>query len=197
MKILVALVAALAPATQSAPVVAAGPQVQLFREMGAALPPALEDVVTNRPLLPELHGKAVLVSFIAGTCRETCPLTEAKFAAIQSDLARDGDLGRVRLVLVTVDPLADTPARLRALAHKLGARPGTFALATGSPQAVARVLRAYDIEVRFNGGSRIDPDHTVALYLIDPTWHVRYDFGPAYPSAAIARLTNRFVRFGR
>jgi hypothetical protein len=52
-------------------------------DIGPVPPLALRDAVTGAPLLPQLKGKSVLVSFIAATCTDTCPLTEAKFARIQ------------------------------------------------------------------------------------------------------------------
>lgn len=166
----------------------------LFPDMGTASPLTLTDAATDRPLLPELRGKSVLVSFISATCRETCPMTEGTFAVVARDLGLKGDISRVQLVLVTVDPVHDTQPRLRALAHKLGIDRDTLHFATGSPQQVDRLLRAYGIAVHFRKGTRENPDHTVTSYLIDPSWHVRYDFGPGYPASAIARLTDRFIR---
>jgi hypothetical protein len=62
-------------------------------DLGPVPPLALRDAVTGAPLLPQLNGKSVLVSFIAATCTESCPLTEAKFARIQELLRRTGHLG--------------------------------------------------------------------------------------------------------
>ncbi len=165
----------------------------LFPDMGTASPLALTDAVTDRPLLPELRGRSVLVSFISATCREICPMTEETFAEVARALRLKGDISRVQLVLVTVDPVTDTKPHLRALAHKLGYNRDALHFATGSPQQIGRLLRAYGVAVHFRKGTRDDPDHTVALYLIDPNWHVRYDFGPRYPASAIARLTDQFI----
>lgn len=164
-------------------------------DLGAAYPLNLQDAVTRHPLAPELKGKVVLLSFIAETCRESCPVIESRFAAVQRLLRRNGDLGtRIHLVLVTVDPLEDTPAHLRTLAKKTGATSGVFHFASGSYVAVQRVLKAYGITVTFHGNSREDPDHTVAIYLLDPKMRIRYDFGLYYPPPLIARIAETLAR---
>ena len=153
---------------------------------------ALRDAVTGAPLLPQLDGKNVLVSFISATCADTCPLTEAKFARIEELLMRTGCLGsRIALVLVTVDPAIDTPTKLRGLAQATGAIPTAFHYATGSEAAVKRVLRGYGVTVDFRQGSRNDPDHTDATYLVDKDWHVRSVFSPSDGPSTIARAAER------
>lgn len=155
---------------------------------------ALRDAVTDAPLVPQLGGKNVLVSFIAASCSDTCPLTEAKFARVQELLKRTGRLGsHVALVLVTVDPAHDTPTTLRQLAQATGANPKAFHYATGSQAAVNEVLRGYGISVAFRKGSSIDPDHTDATYLVDKTWHVRAVFSPNDAPSKIARTIERLL----
>jgi cytochrome oxidase Cu insertion factor (SCO1/SenC/PrrC family) len=150
-------------------------------------PLALRDAVTNAPLLQQLDGKNVLVSFIAATCTDTCPLTEAKFARIQELRKRTGYLGsRVALVLVTVDPAIDTPTKLCGLAQATGAIPSAFHYATGSEAAVSRVLQGYGVTVSFREGSRGNPDHTDATYLVDKDWHVRSAFSRKDAPSTIA-----------
>jgi len=109
-------------------------------------------------------------------------------------LQRDGYLGsRVALVLVGVDPVEDTRQRLTALAKHAGAAPGAFHFATGSAARVQRILAAYGISVTFHHGSHVDPDHTVAIYLIDPRGRIRYDYGLFYASDVIARIAEQLA----
>ncbi len=164
-----------------------------FPDLGAAAPLRLTDAGSGRPLMPQLAGKSVLVSFIASTCRETCPLTEGTFVRVAQALQARGDLRRVGLVLVTIDPTTDTIDRLRNLARSVDGRNSAIHFATGSPEQIDDILRRYDISVRYHAGTREDPDHTAAIYLIDANGHVRYDFGIDYPPSAIARLTDRFA----
>lgn len=174
--------------------VMAGSTPASMPDMGPAYPLNLTDVVTNRPLAPEIRAKTVLLSFIAGTCGESCPVVEAKFAAVQHLLRRDGYLGpRVQLVLLTIDPVTDTPPKLRLLARKIGAVPGDFHLASGSVARVRRILDAYGIAVRFQHGTRADPDHVVAVYLLDPEMRIRSYFGLEDSPALIARTAEQLT----
>lgn len=162
--------------------------------MGPAGALDLVDAVSGRPLAPLVAGKVVLVSFIDSTCRESCPVVEAKFAAVQAKLERDGYLGsRVQLVLSGIDPVVDTLPRLAAKAHALHARSDGFHLAGGSANTLDPVLRAYGIDVTFHGASREDPDHPVEILLIDPAMRIRYDFAMFYTPQVMARISEQLA----
>jgi len=77
-----------------------------------------------------LQGKIVVVAAFLTSCTTSCPILAERMAALQE---RVGDrLGRdVYLLSFSVDPQADTPARLKQYAERVGARPGWFFL-TGS-----------------------------------------------------------------
>ena len=162
--------------------------------MGAATALDLDDAVTGRALLPQLKGKVVLVSFVTTTCKEACPVIESKFAAVQSKLAHDRYLGsRVHLVLVGMDPREDTPPRMAALAKRTHAAKGAFHFATGSAAVTGRILHDFGIEIAYHGASHVDPDHTVAIYLIDPERRIRYDFAMYYPAGVVSRIVEQLA----
>lgn len=83
--------------------------------------------------------RIVVVGFVYTDCTTVCPLVSAVFADLQSRL---GDrVGRdVVLTTITVDPLRDTPARLKAYAERFQAGTGWRWL-TGSPVAVNDLLK--------------------------------------------------------
>ena len=86
-----------------------------------------------------VKGKVVAINFIFTTCTTICPPMGATFAKVQKlmgDRAKD-----VQLISVSLDPLTDTPERLRAWAAKFDARPG-WTLVTGPKPEVDRLLRA-------------------------------------------------------
>lgn len=86
-----------------------------------------------------IGSKIVVVDFVYTSCTTVCPVASAMFQELQSQLGEQ--LGReVELVTITVDPVRDTPARLKAFAEKFQARPGWTWL-TGSPIAVNDVLK--------------------------------------------------------
>lgn len=73
---------------------------------------------------PDWRGAAVAVTFIYTRCPlpDFCPLLDRRFAAVQTAAAGDPVLrGKVRLLSVSFDPDADTPAVLTAHAARLDA----------------------------------------------------------------------------
>jgi protein SCO1/2 len=86
-----------------------------------------------------IAGRSVVIhTFFAG-CGDSCPAMMATLKAVQERLgSRLGS--EVRLVSITIDPLRDTPAALKAYAGKMGAQPGWVFL-TGSEQQVGVALR--------------------------------------------------------
>jgi cytochrome oxidase Cu insertion factor (SCO1/SenC/PrrC family) len=84
-------------------------------------------------------GDIVVMDFVFTTCTTICPILSAKFARIQEQL---GDrLGKgVKLVSVSLDPVRDTPARLKAYGAKFKAGPG-WSFLTGAKDDVDEVLK--------------------------------------------------------
>ena len=107
------------------------PDVQLVRDDGRTV------------RLPEdLDGRrSVVLSFIFTACTSICPVTSATFAQLQRRLGSQSS--RVQLVLISIDPEQDTPARLAAYAKKVGAGPG-WRFYTGTAAASIAVQRAFD-----------------------------------------------------
>ena len=70
-----------------------------------------------------LKGKTVVINALFTTCTNVCPPISRNLERIQEAL---GDrLGKdVFLVSITVDPVTDTPERLKEYAQKFHARPG-------------------------------------------------------------------------
>ncbi|HEX9184892.1 MAG TPA: SCO family protein [Burkholderiales bacterium] len=93
-------------------------------------------------LRSELLGKRVaVVNFVYTTCTTVCPVASATLAQLQRRLGdRAGE--RVLLVSITVDPLRDTPARLREYAARHEAGPGWRWL-TGRKADVDAALKAF------------------------------------------------------
>lgn len=81
-----------------------------------------------------LKGKTVVVNAFFTTCTSVCPPMNRNLEKIQEAF---GDrIGRdVFLVSISVDPLTDTPARLKEYAAKFHARPGWLFL-TGKKENV-------------------------------------------------------------
>lgn len=83
--------------------------------------------------------RIVVLGFVYTSCTTVCPVISAIMAKLQKQLdERAGD--GVRLVTLSIDPLRDTPARLREFAGRYQAGPGWTWL-TGSTQAVDETLK--------------------------------------------------------
>jgi protein SCO1/2 len=88
-----------------------------------------------------IGDRIAVVNFIYTTCTTICPVSSATFQQLQKRLA--ATLGsEVVLVTVTVDPLRDTPQRLREYAARYDARAGWIWL-TGAKPDVDRVLKGF------------------------------------------------------
>lgn len=85
-----------------------------------------------------IKGKNVIVNFVFTSCTNICLMQGANYSRIQTAL---GDrLGKdVYLVSVSIDPVTDTPPRLKSWGGKFGAKPG-WTLVTGDKAEVDRLL---------------------------------------------------------
>ena len=85
--------------------------------------------------------RIVVVDFVYTTCTTVCPVLSAIFTQVQHKLGdRLGD--DVIMVSISVDPLRDTPARMKSYASNLGAGDGWVWL-TGQKQTVTKVLEEF------------------------------------------------------
>jgi protein SCO1 len=121
-----------------------------------------------------VKGKTVVINFIFTTCTTICPPLGATFAKMQKLL---GDrLGKdVYLISLTVDPVTDTPERLRAWGGKFGAKPG-WTFVTGEKTEVDKLLKALNAYT-----ARIE-DHSPMILIGDDTksiWTRAYGLAPA------------------
>ena len=82
-----------------------------------------------------IDDRIVVIDFIYTTCTTVCPVLSATLRQVQRQL--EGD---ILLVSISVDPIRDTPAKLKAYADKLQVGDGWVWL-TGEKQAVDGVLR--------------------------------------------------------
>lgn len=83
----------------------------------------------------------VMLNFIFTTCTTICPVMTKVFADVRTRLGDEAK--NLRLVSISIDPENDTPAQLKAYAHKFeaGAR---WKFLTGRVQDVAAVQRAFE-----------------------------------------------------
>jgi cytochrome oxidase Cu insertion factor (SCO1/SenC/PrrC family) len=111
-------------------------------------------------------GRAVLVTFAYAHCQTVCPVIVHDVLA-----ARRAVPGTVA-VIVTLDPLRDTPARLPAMARQwqLGS---DELVVSGSPSTVEAVLDAWQMPRTRDAGTG-DIAHPRLVYLVDPNGRIAY-----------------------
>ncbi len=99
----------------------------------------VDDTRARRRFRGEVVGqRPTIVSFTYSACGATCPISDLVMGAAEDLLARSGRRD-VLLATLTLDPLTDTPERLRAHAARVGAGP-LRRFYTGNPADVFAVL---------------------------------------------------------
>ena len=104
-----------------------------------------------------IKDKTVAINFIFTNCTTICPPLAATFARVQKEM---GDkVGRdVHFISISVDPLTDTPERLKAWGAKFKAGAG-WTFVTGEKQEMDKLLNALGAAVSKR------EDHTPAMII--------------------------------
>jgi cytochrome oxidase Cu insertion factor (SCO1/SenC/PrrC family) len=129
-----------------------------------------------------IKDKTVAINFIFTNCTTICPPLAATFARVQKEM---GDkVGKdVHLISISVDPLTDTPERLKAWGAKFKAGPG-WSFITGEKQEMDKLLTALGAAVAKR------EDHTPAVIIGNDAkgvWTRAY--GLATPSRIVGLIT--------
>lgn len=104
-----------------------------------------------------IKDKTVAINFIFTNCTTICPPLAATFQRVQREM---GDkVGKdVHFISISVDPLTDTPERLKAWGAKFKAGPG-WTFVTGEKQEMDKLLNALGAAVSKR------EDHTPAMII--------------------------------
>ena len=104
-----------------------------------------------------IKDKTVAINFIFTNCTTICPPLAATFARLQKEMGEK--VGKdVHLISISVDPVTDTPERLKAWGAKFKAGPG-WTFVTGDKQEIDKLLNALGAAVSKR------EDHTPALII--------------------------------
>jgi protein SCO1/2 len=122
-------------AMPSAPAAEPSPAQKYFGD----IPLVTQDGKEMRFYTDLLKGKIVIINVIFTTCTGVCPVLSGTFAKIQERLGER--VGKdVFLLSISIDPVNDTPAKLKEYAGRFKAKPGWYFL-TGSKENVDAALR--------------------------------------------------------
>lgn len=154
---------------------------------------ALVDQAGEAFALGRLRGRWTLLFFGFTHCPDVCPMTLALLAEVRRALADLPPDLRPAVVLVTVDPLRDTP---EVLARYVRHFDPEFVGVTGNPDAITELTRELGVAVMVaapaaDGSYTVD--HSAAVFVIDPGAAYTAVFSTPHDVDTIARDFRRIV----
>lgn len=133
-----------------------------------------------------VKDKTVAIDFIFTSCTTICPSLTATFRRVQEDLATRAPA--VRLISVSVDPITDTPERLREFATRFKAGPG-WTFVTGDKADIDSLL------VGLGAAAANASDHTPTILVAnDVTGYRTRAYGLSSPAALVKVVTDAASR---
>lgn len=157
---------------------------------GLAEEPRAERLVETKPLLDftltdqdgksfnlakDRKGRPVLLTFIFTRCPGACPyVVETCVATARKTGTKKDPQSKPLVVALSFDPEYDTPARLRAYAEERGITRKEATFLTGDPEAIAKVLKDYELGVGKNPDGTIFHSFETVVIARDGTIRVRH-----------------------
>jgi len=139
---------------------------------GAPFPPgvlaqgfSLTDQYGRRASLADYRGQVLVLAFLYSDCAPACVLIAQQIRGALDELHRP-----VPVLIVSVDPAADTPARVRAFLSSVSLG-GRVRYLTAPRAALGAVWRAYRITTPASG--RASFERAASVILIDASGHER------------------------
>jgi protein SCO1/2 len=129
-----------------------------------AQPIALHDADGRPVTLAAQRGRFVLVTFIYTHCLDVCPLIASNLNAALRTIGPERR--NVRVLAVSVDPVGDTPAAVRAYAKRMHLLP-QFRYLIGTRPQLRRVWTAWHVLAVLRKADVVD--HVAYTALIDRT----------------------------
>ena len=143
--------------------------------------------------LASLRGRPALVTFAFAHCESVCPLVVREVVDAQRLLRERAEVGALgpdrvpRIVVVTLDPWRDTPARLPHLARAWGLGDDAFAL-SGAVDEVNSLLDRWGV-ARERNAANGDVAHPPVVFVLDSEGRIAFASNAA--SVALAELVLR------
>ena len=129
-----------------------------------------------------VKNKTVAMNFIFTTCTTICPPLAATFARVQKQMnTRVGS--EVHLISISVDPVTDTPERLKTWGAKFNAGPG-WTFVTGDKQEIDKLLN-----VLVGSVARREDHSPVVIITNDLTGEWLRTYGLANPSKLVELIS--------
>ena len=112
--------------------------------------------------LSQLAGKITVAAMVFTHCEAACPRIVADIQRIESALSAE-ELKQVSFVLITMDPLRDTPARLKEFAaeHQLGSN---WTLLTANEDETMVLANVLNVRMKKLSSGGFDHSNTIFVW---------------------------------
>ena len=133
-----------------------------------------------------LRGHPTLVFFGFTHCPDVCPTTLALLTSVQKQAA----LPNLKIALISVDPLRDTPEQLGRYVSSFG---GDLIGLTGSASGIVSATKSFGVafeRVDLPGGD-YTMDHSATIFVLDSAARIVAVFTPPLSAAALTRDIGR------
>jgi len=130
----------------------------------------LTDATGKNFTLRDMAGAPVLVTMFYGDCHAACPVIIENLKRTVDALGTDA--GALRVLLVSLDPVHDTPDSLAMLARKNKLDPARFRLAVAADDSATRTLAA-TLNIKFRRLDNGEINHTTRVALLDASGSTR------------------------
>jgi protein SCO1 len=126
---------------------------------------ALTDQAGKATVLQRYRGQPVLVSMFYASCPHVCPMLISTIQRYERELP-EAQRGRLRVLMVSIDPERDTPAKLAEVAgrHRVDGKRWTLARADAAD--VRKLAAALNIQYRKLPDGEFN--HATVITLLDP-----------------------------
>lgn len=178
----------------TASVARAGQWTELADRVAFDLDYRMTDQAGRALYLRDLIGSPLALSFIYTRCPDPnmCPAMTLTMAQLQRDLEQAGLGNRVKLVLMTYDPVFDTPERLKAFGQERGLAFTNAMMLQPDADRFREVLSEFQVGVDYRADGSIG--HFIELLLIDGQGRFVRDYqGQIWDNMAVLTDLKRLV----
>ncbi|MDX1914359.1 MAG: SCO family protein [Methylophilus sp.] len=127
-----------------------------------------------------LKGKVILFNFIYTQCSTVCPVQTKQLIEIQKSFPAEVKQ-QVQFVSVSLDPLNDTPKKLKAYAKKMQVDFSSWTLITGKPEDIQHIteqLSLFGNPAANQNKTVVRPNnHTTQLWLVSKNGQLMMQYG--------------------
>lgn len=145
-----------------------------------------------------IKNKIAVIGFIYTHCPDICPLTTHNMQLAEENLSQD-ELNQVKFLLISFDPVRDTPFILKQYADVRDLNMHHWELLTGEEKDIKTLLREYDVkaindDTTYNEKGK--PDyymiHSDRISLVDSRGNLRkiYKGSTANPEEILTDIKN-------